>query len=206
MKLLRELTEAKPVVPSGWNVGQLADFGVLLSTRGFSIRFSNEELNSFFDAVESGELETIRVNGQNLTIEARDDGINLIPEDNEKFPNGIVLDLETLKELGVESFEHEPESEFEPLSDDDTIEEGVKLAYKRKGRKIKRGYRVTSGFRKGRVVSKISSAFKPRASASLRTKLRLARRRKTLMRILKGKITRRRPTSRRVVSMNKQIK
>lgn len=207
MNLLRELIEFEPIVPTGWNVGQLANFGLLLSTRGFSIRFSIDELNKFFDVVESGEIETITVNGQQLTVEPRDDGINLIPVGNERFPNGLILDLETLKELGVESDElDEPESEFDPLENQDTIDEGVKPAYRRKGRKLRRGYRVTSGFRKGRVVSKISSAFKPRAPASLRTKLRLARRRKTVMRILKGKITRRKPTSRRLSALNKQFK
>lgn len=86
------------------------------------------------------------------------------------------------------------------------LREGVKTAYRRAGKKIKRGFRVTSGFRKGRVVSSIKNAFKPRAKASTRMKLKIASRKKKLVRVMKSKRTRKKSLSKRLVRMNAQRK
>lgn len=223
MELLREVTEGKPTAPpGGWNVGHLANLGILLSTDGFSLRLDLRNLNLLFDFAEAGEYGELRDHdGRIIEVEPGDDGIVITPRGTPEFQNGLVLDLDTLKEMGIEQYEEqdetpiEPDSEFDPLESDDTIEtqemgtsldEGIKRAYRRSGKKIKRGYRVTSGFRKGRVVSSAAGAFKPRKKASTRMKLKIAARRKKIIRIMKGKRTRRKATSLRLVRMNKRIK
>ena len=228
MFLLREFEDMAPTVPAdGWSVGHLANLGLMLSCAGFTARFDLDNLNLLFDLVEDGEVGEVKTtSGKTIIVTPADDGVILQQSDDDQFPNGLLLDLDTLKEMGIEQFEEE-ESEFDPLDEpdntietdtvDDTIssggevefdplEEGVKRAYRRVGKKIKRGYRVTSGFRKGRVVSSPSGAYKPRKKASTRTKLRLAARRKKVIRILKGKMTRRKALSKRLVRMNKRIK
>lgn len=224
MRLLREVTEGKPTTPvSGWNVGHLANLGILLSTDGFSLRLDLRNLNLLFDFAEDGEYGELRDHeGRIIEVQPNEDGIVITPRGTPEFQNGLVLDLETLKEMGIEQYEQEdepqvePSSEFDPLESDDTIgtgeqsesslDEGIKRAYRRSGKKIKRGFRVTSGFRKGRVVSSAAGAFKPRKKASTRMKLKIAARRKKIIRIMKGKRTRRRPSSQRLVRMNKRIK
>lgn len=225
MSLLLEVLDNAPVVPEdGWDVGHLANLGVMLSAENFSTRLDLTNLNFLFDAAESGEATEIRDHsGRIIEVVPTEDSIILIPRSDPDFPNGIVLGLEALKEMGIEQYEEEqeidPESEFDELEDDDTItdddldqgvfeslDEGVKRAFRRSGKKIKRGFRVTSGFRKGRVVASAKSAFKPRAKASTRSKLRLAARKKKLIRILKGKRTRRKPASKRLVRMNKRLR
>ena len=224
MYLLREVTEEKPAVaPGGWNVGHLANLGILLSTDGFSLRLDLRNLNLLFDFAEDGEYGELRDHeGRIIEVEPTDDGIVITPRGSSEFQNGLILDLDTLKEMGIEQYEEqdepavEPDSEFDPLDSDDTIgtsdqmgtslDEGIKRAYRRSGKKIKRGFRVTSGFRKGRVVSSAAGAFKPRKKASTRMKLKIAARRKKIIRIMKGKRTRRKATSQRLVRMNKRIK
>jgi hypothetical protein len=97
----------------------------------------------------------------------------------------------------------DPEAEEDAAEEE--LEEGVKRAFRRVGKKIKRGFRVTSGWRKGRVVSSMKGAYKPRAKAKTRLKLRIAAKKKRVVRILKGRITRRKPLSKRLVKMNKRI-
>lgn len=217
MRFLREVTEGTdaPITPEGgWNVGHLANLGILLSCDGFSARFDLHNLNLIFDAAEANEFTQVRDHeGQMIDVTPTDDGIILEPHDNLEFPNGLMLDPETLKEMGIEQYEEDtpddPASEFDPLAADDTVDqfdplsEGIKRAYRRVGKKIKRGYRVTSGFRKGRVVASAAAAFKPRIKASTRSKLRIAAKRKRVIRILKGKLTRRKPTSQRLARLNK---
>ncbi len=216
MSLLREVTEApiEPFFPEdGWNIGILADLGVLLSCDGFSLRLDDHNLNRLFDLAEDGEFGEVRDHsGRIIEVDPADDGIVVKVRGDDSFPTGLLLDLDTLKEIGIEQHEEaedEPESEFDDLDAGDTVaefdelDEGLKRAYRRSGKKLKRGFRVTSGFRKGRVVANARSAFKPRAKASTRMKLKLASRKKKFVRLLKGKMTRRKPTSKRLVRLNK---
>lgn len=238
MKLLQEVAsdDSKPAYPAGgWNVGRLANLGVLLTCDGFSVRFDDVNLNLLFDLAEMDVPGELRAHdGQVIEIiPDTSSGIVIRPKNSFEYPNGIVLDLETLKELGIEQYEEddgepedasvvvpsggknlgEPLSKFDSLSNDDTVssgdefdtlEEGVRPAFRRVGKKIKRGFRVTSGFRKGRVLSSAKSAFKPRVSAKTHMKLSIASKRKKFMRMMKGKMTRRRATSRQLVRMNKR--
>ena len=209
MRLLREVTEGQPTAPhGGWNVGHLANLGIMLSCDDFSIRLDLDNLNRLFDYAEDDEVGEVKDHsGEIVMVSPYEDGIVLTPIDNAQFPNGLILDLGTLEEMGIEQYEEnldEPDSEFDELSDD--VKEGIKRAFRRSGKKIKRGFRVTSGFRKGRVVSSPAGAFKPRKKASTRMKLKIASRKKKVTRVLKGKRTRRKATSQRLVRMNKRIK
>lgn len=226
MRLLREVLEGVPVVPEGgWDVGHLANLGMLLSAEGFTLRLDDTNLDILFDIAEAGDPGEVRDHsGRIIEIVPTEDSIILTPRDDPNFPNGIVIDLATLKEMGIEQHDEEtaddPTSEFDSLEDNDTvssddldhsgfdalsdvIEEGVKRAYRRVGKKIKRGFRVTSGFRKGRVVASAKAAYKPRAKASTRMKLSIAGRKKKFIRIWKAKKTRRLPASKRLRKLNK---
>lgn len=227
MRFLREVLEGVPVVPDGgWDVGHLANLGMLLSAENFSMRLDDTNLGILFDIAESGSPGEIRDHaGRIIEIVPTEDSIILTPRNDPDFPNGIVLDMGTLKEMGIEQYEEDdPTSEFDQLEDNDTVSsddlqhsgydalgdedviaEGVKRAFRRVGKKIKRGFRVTSGFRKGHVVASAAAAFKPRIKASTRSKLRLAARRHKIVRILKGKKTRRKPSSQRLARMNKAL-
>jgi len=222
LKLLQELTSKEtvsdePILPKGgWNVGHLANHGVILSAEGFIIKLDINQLNDLFDLAEDGESGEIEDHsGKSVYVEVLDDSIVLSRDNDKIYPQGIVLDEKTLKELGIETYEEEQPSEEDAEDEDDDIikssneeelEEGIKRAFRRQGKKIKRGFRVTSGFRKGRVVSSARAAFKPRAKARTRMKLKLASRKKKIIRILKSKRTRRKPTSRRLVRMNRRLK
>ena len=231
MSLLREINENIPgpaTAEGGWNVGHLGNHGILLSCDGFSMKLDLDQLNALFDLAEDGEAGEVRDHqGKVVFVEPASNGIVLTRDDDETYPTGILVDLDTLKEIGIEKHEAEeqpsdeaeqPDEGDEEAEDDDTIEsdaeseedgelkEGVKRAFRRVGKKIKRGFRVTSGFRKGRVVSNIKNAFKPRAKARTRTKLRLAARRKRVIRVLKGKRTRKKSPSQRLVKMNKRLR
>ncbi len=216
MKLLREVAEVDvPFSPEdGWNIGHLADLGILLSCDGFSLRLDDHNLNLLFDFAEDGEFGEVRdQQGRIIEVDPVDDGIVIRARGDDSFPNGLLIDLDTLKELGIEQYEEEePDSEFDDLEADDTVEqfdeldEGMKKAFRRSGKRIKRGFRVTSGFRKGRVMASAKSVFKPRAKASTRMKLKIASRKKKFVRILKGKMTRRKSGSKRLVRLNKNLK
>lgn len=244
MKLLREITQAEEaeekvdepvadqaVLPEdGWNVGHLANHGILLSTEGFSLKLDLDQLNVLFDLAEDGESgEVLDHAGKPVYVEVLDDKIVLTRDNDEVYPHGVIVDLKTLKEMGIEQHEdaapsdetpvegeegdEQPEEDADAEEVDDTMDsdedeelkEGVKRAFRRQGKKIKRGFRVTSGFRKGRVVANIKNAFKPRAPARTRTKLKIAAKRKKIVRILKSKRTRRKPISKRLVKMNKRV-
>jgi hypothetical protein len=237
MPLLQEVVSGlgSPVAPDGgWNIGHLGNLGVLLSCDGFSLRLDQNNLDLLFDFAEDGEWGELRDHDCRI-IEVTPDtksGIVLKIRDDIEFPYGLILDLDALKEMGIEQYEEddglddtadpekaggenlgEPLSKFDDLTDDvtvshtefDPLEEGVKVAYRRKGKKIKRGFRVTSGFRKGRVVASAKSAFKPRVKASTRSKLKIAAKKKKFIRLLKGKMTRRKSASLRLKLMNKRI-
>ena len=193
-----------PVTPDGWSVGHLANHGVILSCDGFQLRINIDELQKFFDIAEDGEPGEIRdQNGHIVLVEPTENSIVLTRTGDQVYPSGVVLDLATLNDLGIE--EHKPEAEIEEPKDGDTInsvEEGIKAAYRRSGGKIKKGFRVTSGYRKGRVVANAKTAYKPRAKASTRMKLSIAARRKKVVRVLKSKRTRKKSLSKRLVRMN----
>jgi hypothetical protein len=206
-----------PAVADGWAVAELGPQGVILSTDGFVIRFDPTTLNKLFDIVESGSTGEIKDHrGSVVFIEVTDAGIVLSRQNDDTFPAGVLLDEKVLKQLGIE--EHEAllpsvvGDNDEPAEtgggaiingNDLELEEGIKPAFRRAGRKIKRGYRVTSGRRKGRVVANPKTAFKPPAKARTRIKLKLAARKKKLVRWLKAKRTRAKPVSIRLRRLNK---
>jgi hypothetical protein len=233
MRLIREVTEGvpQPATPEeGWNVGHLAHHGILLSCDGFVAKLDLEQLNVLFDYAEDGESGEIRDHdGDVIYVEVNDNNIVLSRDGDETYPSGVVLDLDTLKEMGIEQHDAATsEVDGQPTTDDDDaesddtmdseaapeeeaaaepdeeLEEGVKRAYKRVGNKIKRGFRVTSGWRKGRVVSSAKAASAPRAKAKTRMKLKIAAKRKKIVRILKGKRTRKKSASKRLATMNKR--
>lgn len=194
-----------PVKPDGWNVGNMPNNGVILSCDGFSLKLDVEQLNVLFDIAESGNSGEVKdTQGDIVFVEPLEKTIVLTREGDKNYPSGVVIDEKTLKLMGIE--QPEDDTEEEPKDDNISIEEGIKSAYRRSGKKIKRGFRVTSGFRKGRVVSSAKAAFKPRAPARTRAKLRIAARKKKLIRILKSKRTRKKSLSKRLVRMNKSKK
>lgn len=241
-------TTPGPFTPDGWSVGHLANHGILLACDGFSIKLDVDQLNKLFDIAEDGVAGEIRDHdGKIVLVEPTNDGFILTRANDLVYPSGVMVDLDALKELGIEAEDDDeteetdgadgPGHDQDPGSEEDSggsgdsvdpeageegqedpeegssksksrdkikeIEEGVKMAYRRVGKKIKRGFRVTSGFRKGRVVSSVAGASKPRAKASTRLKLKLAARKKKIVRILKSKRTRKKSLSKRLVRMNK---
>lgn len=205
-KPVKELTpSAGPITPNGWSIGHLANHGLILSCDGFQITLSANGLQHFFDIAESGDPGEIRdQNNDLILVEPTSVSIVITRTGDKVYPNGLTIDMKTLKELGIE--ENEPEDDDELESDDDTIKEAIKAAYRRSGKRIKRGFRVTSGFRKGRVVANIKTAYKPRAKASTRMKLSIQARKKRVVRVLKSKRTRRKALSKRLVRLNKSRK
>lgn len=198
-----------PYVPDGWNIGSLPNDGIILSCDGFLVKFNVEQLNLLFDIAETGEVGEVKdVKGDIIFVEPSGKTIILTREGDKNYPSGIVVDAKTLKLIGIEEHEEEPEEDDSPNKKDDIIdiEEGIKAAYRRSGKKIKRGFRVTSGFRKGRVVASAKAAFKPKAPARTRSKLRIAAKKKKLIRILKSKRTRKKSLSKRLVRMNQTKK
>jgi len=193
---------AGPATPDGWSVGHLAQHGMILSCDGFQLKLDIDQLNKFFDIAEDGTPGEIKdQNSKIILVEPTDDSIVLTRTGDTVYPSGVVLDLATLKEIGVEQDEIEQQDE-EDGTIDNTVDEAVKQAFRKSGGKIKRGFRVTSGIRKGRVVASLKTAFKPRAKASTRMKLKIAGRKKKVIRILKSKRTRKKSLSKRLHRMN----
>lgn len=191
-----------PTTPSGWSVGSLANHGVILSCDGFQLKMDLNELNKFWDIAESGEPGEVHdENGKVVLVEPTEDSIVLTRVNDPVYPSGVVIGLDTLKDLGIEPDDGSEEKEEGPAPED-TMKEGIKAAFRRSGKKIKKGFRVTSGIRKGRVVANIKTAFKPRAKASTRMKLKIAGRKKKLIRVLKSKRTRKKSLSKRLARMN----
>jgi hypothetical protein len=230
MSLLLEVTGGAPgpVTPEGgWNVGHLAHHGILLTCDSFTLKLDLDQLNALFDLAEDGTDGEIRDHDNKVVyIEIGDSTISLSRDGDKSYPGGVTIDADTLKEMGIEA--HEAAEAQQPtidnanpeddgiidsaaetaasVSTDKEVSEGVKRAFRKAGKKIKPGFRVTSGWRKGRVMSSAASASKPRPKAKTRMKLRLAAKKKRIIRILKGKITRRKPLSKRLVAMNKRKK
>jgi len=215
-----EISDAPaPVEPDGWSIGHLANHGVLLACDGFQLKLDAKQLDKFFDIAESGDIGEIRdQSGKIVGVEPTADSIILTRVGDPVYPSGVVLDLGTLKDLGIEQDEQERqdaedgEDDNDPAQDapddpaDDTIdnkvEEGVHVAYKRSGKKIVKGFRVTSGYRKGRVVTNLKTAYKPKPPAATRMKLSRAAKRHKVVRVLKSKRTRRMSISKRLKRMN----
>lgn len=179
---------AEPKAPDGWNVAEMAG-GLLLSADGFVLQIDDSQLDAFVAALNLGGVSEIKdANGDVVTIELLDDDVILTRVNDKIYPHGIILPIDAFTE-----FEDDPKA---------PILEGVKAAFRRAGRKIKRGYRVTSGRRKGRVVVNPATANKPPINASTRRKLSIAGKRKTFIRALKAKMTRRKSASIRLRRMN----
>lgn len=212
MNLLREIANVdiekekvpQPAVPKdGWSIGHLSHHGLILSCDGFTLKLDAAELQKFFDIAESGETGEIHdQNGDLVLVEPTEDSIILTRTGDLVYPSGVTLDLKTLKELGIER-DDEPEVETTLKPSGDKMTEGTKVAYRRAGKKIKRGFRVTSGHRKGRVVASLKTAYKPRAKAATRMKLKIAGHKKKFIRLLKSKRTRKKSLSKRLARMNK---
>ena len=102
----------------------------------------------------------------------------------------------------VRSPEHDYTAWITIYKQDDEVEEGV--AWKRRGSKITRQFRCTSGRRKGRVVASPSQCFKPidlKKRANLRkTKAKLGPR----LQRKAGRTKKFNPVSKRIKAMNKK--
>lgn len=212
-----------PVEVDGWSVAQLGNHGIILSCDDLQIRLSRANVEKFFDLVIDEKIDNVQTDDGfwiEVDADAEDGDVIITPlykSDKIKnpYPDGVVMDEKALRDIGI-TLEDSPEPEVPELpvevppveepageeNEEEIVEEGVKMAYRRSGKKLKRGFRVTSGIRKGRVVADIKTAHKPRAKASTRAKLRLARKKKKVVRILKSKRTRRKSLSKRLKRMN----
>ena len=178
-----------PKKPDGWNIAELAG-GLLISTEGFILQLSMDQVDKFLEILNSGTDGTVRdSNGDPIKVStSQRDHVILTRVGDQVYPNGIILPVDVFSEL---------ESSETPVI------EGVRPAFRRVGSKIKRGFRVTSGRRKGRVVASPATANKPPVSGSTRAKLRAASHRKRLVRALKAKLTRKKSPSLRLRRMNR---
>ena len=174
MKLLLEVTEDGPYIPDGWNVGHLANLGLLLSCSGFKTRLDSYNLSLLFDFIEAGFEGEIRDHdGRIIEVIPQDEGVVLKVRDDEDFPNGLLLDLDTLKEMGIETMplpgdsdvaEADPASEFDQLTSDDTmltagydpLDEALKTVYRRTKPRSK--YKVA---KPRQTSAELLAAFKP---------------------------------------------
>jgi hypothetical protein len=178
----------EPKEVDGWNVAELAG-GLLLSAEGFIMQLSMDQVDKFLEILNTGVAGTVRdSNGDPVQVSSpKRDHVVLTRVNDTTYPNGIILPVDAFSEL---------ESEETPVI------EGVRPAYRRVGSKIKRGFRVTTGIRKGRVLADPAGANKPRVKALTRAKLRAAAHRNRLVRALKAKITRKKSVSIRLRRMN----
>jgi hypothetical protein len=136
MTLIQEVLEAAPEKPEdGWNVGHLANLGLLLSAEGVSVRLDLFNLNLLFDLIEAGEAGEVR-DHENRIIEVSPQSkiVILKIRGDETYPNGVILDSSTLKEMGLEEYEEaeeaEPETEPEPSSEFDPLDQEDKISAK----------------------------------------------------------------------------
>lgn len=176
----------EPAKVDGWNVAHLAG-GLLLSTNDFMVQFSSSEVDKFIACLNSKQPGKVRdVNGEPVRVVPQGDAVVLQRVNDKVYPNGIILPVDAF-------------SEFE---DEEAVTEGVRPAFRRVGTKIKRGFRVTSGRHKGQVVVNPNTAHKPPVKGSTHAKLRAAAKRNKLVRALKAKMTRHKPTSLRLRRLN----
>ena len=199
MNLFRKINEIvegnspSPHNDNDWSIGILPNKNFIISCDGFSLKLDNENFDFFLNFTKDKKSGEIRDQRKDLIfVEPTDTGVILTRQNDKVFPSGILISKKTI-------------SSFISFTDkDENVNEGVKLAYRRSGKKIKRGFRVTSGIRRGRVVANIKTAHKPRAKASTRTKLRLAAKKKKVIRVMRSRITRKKSLSQRIVRMNKR--
>ena len=200
MNLFRKINEIvvegnspSPHNGNDWSIGILPNKNFIISCDGFSLKLDNENFDFFLNLTKDKKSGEIRDRRKDLIfVEPTDTGVILTRQNDKVFPSGILISKKTI-------------SSFISFTDkDEKVNEGVKLAYRRSGKKIKRGFRVTSGIRRGRVVANIKTAHKPRAKASTRTKLRLAAKKKKVIRVMRSRITRKKSLSQRIVRMNKR--
>ena len=180
--------KSDPKEVDGWNVAELAG-GLLLTAQGFHVQFDTQQVDRFIDILNAGTGGVLRANNGDKVIVSTPsrDHVVLKIEGDKHYPNGIILPVDAFSEV---------EDNEAPVI------EGIRPAFRRVGTKIKRGFRVTSGRRKGRVVSNPATANKPPIKAVTRNKLRAAAKRKKLVRALKAKLTRKKPTSLRLRRLN----
>lgn len=199
MRLFHQINEIaegneipSPFIPKKWNIGILPNNGVLISSDDFLLKLDEHNFDDLLELISSKKSGEIRDRRNDLIfVEPADKRSFIITRQGDrKYPSGIVISLAEIKD--IISFARREVN----------LEEGVKRAWRRSGKKIKRGFRVTSGIRRGRVVANIKTAYKPRAKASTRTKLRLAAKKKKVIRVLKGRITKRKPLHKRLVKLN----
>lgn len=175
----------QPKAVNGWNVAELSG-GLLLSADDFLVQLSTDQVDKLLDILnDTGEGEIRDVTGDRIKIlSPKEDHIVLVRAGDKVYPSGIILPIDAFSEL------------------DDELSESIRPAFRRTGGKIKRGFRVTSGIRKGRVVANAATANKPRIKGSTRNKLRIAARKNKFIRAMKSKLTRRKSVSIRLRRMN----
>lgn len=87
---------------------------------------------------------------------------------------------------------------------DNILEEAAKRAYSRKGGKVVKKYRCTSGPKKGKIVSDPKTCVQRKDPKKKRIGKKVAREKKGI-RIRKTKIAKRTATSKQVAKMNKRL-
>lgn len=172
---------------SNWNVGH-SPAGLLLSSGDFYLQLSHDKMDNLVAILSSGEIGSLYdQDGNPVLVEPTEDSVIF----NISKPDGSTKIIEL------------PLSDF--TEEIDSLHEGVTRAYKRVGSKIKRGFRVTSGPRKGEVVMNISTAFKPMKPAKTRLKLSRAAAKNKFVRALKSKITKKKTVSLKLKRLNQNL-
>lgn len=87
---------------------------------------------------------------------------------------------------------------------DNVLEEAAKRAYSRRGGKVVKKYRCTSGMKKGKIVSDPKTCVQRKDPKKKRLGKKIAREKKGI-RIRKSKITKRTASSKLVSRMNKRL-
>ena len=167
-----------------WNVGH-SPAGLLLSSGDFFLQLSHDKIDALIAILTSGEIGSIYdQDGNPVLVEPTEDSVKF----NISEPDGSTKIIE----LPLEDFTEEA----------DSLHEGITRAYKRVGSRIKRGFRVTSGPRKGEIVTNRATAYKPLKPAKTRMKLSRAAVKTKFIRAMKSKVTRKKATSLRLRRMN----
>lgn len=177
----------RPATVNGWSVAHLGG-GLLLSASDFTLRLGASEVDKLLGLLNDGRDGVLRdVDGRKVHVSPSQDALVLTRPDDRVYPHGIILPVDAFSELD---------------KGDAPIIEGLRPAFRRVGGRIVRGYRVTSGRRKGQVVADPATAHHPPVPGRTRAKLRAAAVRKRLVRALKAKLTRRRSVSIRLRRLN----
>lgn len=89
--------------------------------------------------------------------------------------------------------------------DGNILNEAAIRQYKRRGSRIKRQYRCTSGLKKGKIVADPKSCAKRKDPKKVRHGRKVARSKKGI-RVLKSKVAKKRSISKLVSRMNKRLR